>query len=431
VNAIEFEAVSKAFPVYDSPGDRLKELLVWQWKSFHRQFWALREVSFAVRRGETLSIIGENGAGKSTLLELVAGILRPTAGTAAVTGRVSALLELGSGFDPEYTGRENVYVNAAVLGFTRRQTEDKLPQIEEFADIGEFLDRPVKTYSSGMVVRLGFAVAIHTEPEILLVDEALAVGDTGFRQRCLRKVHELRSRGVTILLVSHSMADVQAVGDRALWLDAGRVRQLGETQSVVANYLEAMARKDAAYLGTRGLPPGEEGRRPGAPQLVEGVPNIDHRSGDGGAEVIGIAVLDPSGRPLRLIEPGSRIIVRISARARRDLRRPVIGFLLRNHLGIDFAGTNSARERLELPPLAAGDVQTVDFHLELPELYPAFFSISPAIADGEFERRSACDWIDNAITVQVSATGNPVYGYIHLPCRVELNAATAEGAHLD
>ncbi|MGD0015138.1 MAG: ABC transporter ATP-binding protein, partial [Bryobacteraceae bacterium] len=367
MNAIEFEAVSKAFPVYDSPGDRLKELLVWQWKSFHRQFWALREVSFAVRRGETLSIIGENGAGKSTLLELVAGILRPTAGTAAVTGRVSALLELGSGFDPEYTGRENVYVNAAVLGFTRRQTEDKLPQIEEFADIGEFLDRPVKTYSSGMVVRLGFAVAIHAEPEILLVDEALAVGDTGFRQRCLRKVHELRSRGVTILLVSHSMADVQAVGDRALWLDAGRVRQLGETESVVANYLDAMARKDAAYLGTRGLPPGEEGRRPGAPQLVEGVPNIDHRSGDGGAEIIGIAVLDPSGRPLRLIEPGSRITVRISARARRDLRRPVIGFLLRNHLGIDFAGTNSARERLELPPLAAGDVQTVDFHLELPE----------------------------------------------------------------
>ena len=213
---ISFKNVSKSYAIYDAPSDRLKELLTLNQVKKHREFKALDQVNFSIAAGETFCIIGENGSGKSTLLQIIAGILQPTRGEAKVTGRVAALLELGSGFNPEFSGRDNVYLNAAILGLSHDETQKRFQAIEEFAEIGNFLDQPVKTYSSGMAVRLAFSVAIHVDPEILLVDEALAVGDVYFRQRCLRKVHELRQRGVTILFVSHSMGDVKAIGDRFL-----------------------------------------------------------------------------------------------------------------------------------------------------------------------------------------------------------------------
>src|SRR4051812_8935253 len=185
---VEFTDVSKSYAIYESPGDRLKELITPRRYQFHKDFWALRNISFEIHPGETFCIVGENGSGKSTLLQMIAGILHPTAGTVEVNGRVSALLELGTGFNPEFSGRDNVYLYASVLGFTTRQVDQRYRDIESFAEIGSFIDQPVKTYSSGMVVRLAFAVAIHVDPEILLVDEALAVGDIYFRQRCMRKV---------------------------------------------------------------------------------------------------------------------------------------------------------------------------------------------------------------------------------------------------
>ena len=223
MNAVEFQGVSKSYAIYDAPGDRLKELLSLNRLKRHQDFWALHDVSFEVKRGETFCIVGENGSGKSTLLQMVAGILHPTAGTVDVNGRVSALLELGAGFNPEFSGRDNVYLNGSILGLTTRQIDQRYKDIAAFAEIGDFIDQPVKTYSSGMVVRLAFAVAINVDPEILLVDEALAVGDIYFRQRCMRKVHELRQRGITILFVSHAVSDVKAIGDRVLWLDHGRM----------------------------------------------------------------------------------------------------------------------------------------------------------------------------------------------------------------
>ena len=244
---VEFSRLSKSYPIYSSAGLRLKELATLNRRSFHTDYWALRDISFTVNRGETFCIVGENGSGKSTLLQICAGILEPTEGTSTVTGRVSALLELGAGFNPEFTGRDNVYLNGAILGFSRKAMDLRFHEIEAFAEIGDFIDRPVKTYSSGMVVRLAFAVAIHVDPEILLVDEALAVGDTWFRQRCMRKVHELRSKGITILFVSHSTGDIKALGDRALWLENGRMMAIGKTDLVVSKYLAAMAAKDADY----------------------------------------------------------------------------------------------------------------------------------------------------------------------------------------
>jgi lipopolysaccharide transport system ATP-binding protein len=275
-----------------------------------------------------------------------------------------------------------------------------------------------------MAVRLAFAVAIHVDPEILLVDEALAVGDIYFRQRCMRKVHELRSKGVTILFVSHSMGDVKAIGDRCLWLENGSIRELGETDTVVSKYLGAMAAKDSAYMGS--APPPEvvttSGNLPAPPEVATAIPNVDHRHGDGRAEVTGIALYDEFGNELRILSPATRVIVRISVVAKADLALPNVGFMLRNHLGVDFAGTNTAREAHQLPAMTSGDRLTVDFHLDIPELYPSEFSFSPAIADGTLTSYTICDWIDNAIAVQMGHADNTIYGYMHLPCRVEVNA---------
>jgi lipopolysaccharide transport system ATP-binding protein len=418
VNAVEFERVSKSYAIYENPAARLMELATFGVASRHRDFHALTDVTFSVGRGEVFCIIGENGSGKSTALQLIAGILTPGAGEVRVNGRVSALLELGSGFNPEFTGRENVYMNGAILGFSTKELDRRYDSIEAFAEIGDFIHEPVRTYSSGMAVRLAFSVAIHVDPEILVIDEALAVGDAWFRQRCMRRINEMRDGGVTIVFVSHSVSDIRAIGDRALWLDHGRARAIGEAGTVVAQYLAAVAGDEPAARET-----GSGGRNGFA--LAETIPNVDHRSGDGGATILGIALLDEFGDPLHLMIPRSRILVRISVRTHRNLTAPDIGVRLRNHLGLDFAATSAGREGHPVGSMRAGEAVTVDFHLEIPELYPGAFSFSPwvanrvadsGIADGEI-----CDAIDNAITVQMARGEGPVYGYVQVPCRIDVN----------
>jgi lipopolysaccharide transport system ATP-binding protein len=419
---VEFQGVSKSYSIYDSPGDRLKELITPRRYQFHRDFWALRDITFDIPAGETFCIVGENGSGKSTLLQMVAGILHPTAGTVAITGRVAALLELGSGFNPEFSGRDNVYLNGSILGLSNREIDSKFREIEDFAEIGDFINQPVKTYSSGMVVRLAFAVAIHVDPEILLVDEALAVGDIYFRQRCMRKVHELRARGVTILFVSHSTGDVKAIADRVMWLDHGHMMSIGDPEPVISKYLAAMVEKDSTYLTLKKPSDRPAAASDQAPEIVETIPNVDHRHGDGRAEVLGVALLDSYGRPIGLIEPLTRVVLRISVRAKEEISQPIVGFMMRNHLGMDFSGSNTSREGYELPPMGPDAIVTVDFHLDLPELYPQFFSFSPAIADGTLLGYRMCDWIDNAIAVQMGHSEGHIYGYMRIPCRVEVNA---------
>lgn len=414
MNAVEFEHVSKNYAIYEAPGDRLKELLYLGRRPFHRDFAALRDLTFTIGRGEVFCVVGENGSGKSTLLQLMAGILQPSAGEVRVNGRVSALLELGAGFNPEFTGRDNVYLNASILGLSRKEIEARYPDIEAFAEIGDFIGQPVKTYSSGMIVRLAFAVAIHVDPEILIVDEALAVGDAYFRHKCMRKVHELRARGVTIVFVSHAVGEVKAIGDRALWLDHGRAMAIGETDAVVDAYLASTMAKEENYE------PGNEAAAAGrelaeaAIETLTNIPNVDHRHGDGRAEVLGIAILSQYGDPVPLMMPDSRIVVRISFKANARLTRPVAGFMLRNHLGLDFAETDTTREGYPMQPMQEGEIRTVDFHLDLPEFYPGSFSFSPSVIDGEI-----CDWIDNAITCQMGRGEGHVYGYLQVPCKVE------------
>ena len=413
---VAFNAVSKSYSSCSGSKERLRELLVPGRARRRAEFWALRDVSFEVSTGETLCLIGANGSGKSTSLQLAAGILRPTAGSVEVKGRVAALLELGAGFHPEFSGRENARLSAALFGLSAREFRQRCARIEEFAEIGDFIDRPVKTYSSGMLVRLAFAVAIHVEPEVLLVDEALAVGDYCFRQRCLRKVHELRKQRVTILFVSHAMADVQALGTRALWLDRGRVVEQGEPSAVVRSYLAGMNARDR-QSGSRPAVPAQGSAVP-APEA--GIPNIDGRFGTGRAQVTAISALDSQGRRLREMVPGGQAVLRVTVRARERLASPNVGFMMRNHLGLDFAGTNTAREGLVLEPLAPGRSLTVEFHIDLPELYAGSFAFAPAIADGDLSDYEICDWIDNALTIPMARGAGEIYGYMHLPCRVEV-----------
>lgn len=425
MHAVTTEHLSKSYPVYARPADRLKELLSFGRHSYHSDFWALKDITLAIRRGTTFGIVGENGSGKSTLLQIIAGILQPTSGTAQAVGRVSALLELGSGFNPEFTGRENVFLNGSILGFSNREMERKFPAIAEFAEIGEFIEQPVKTYSSGMIVRLAFAVAIHMDPEILLVDEALAVGDVYFRHRCLRKIHEMHARGITIIFVSHETATVKGLCDEAAWLAAGQVAEVGNPERVVSKYLAAMVMKDSNYVRAHPTSAGEAAADTPevlpAGEFVLGIPNIDFRYGSRRAEVLGIAILNSRGQRIEQTPPGEPIVVRITVKAHERIEQPIVGFMMRNHLGVDFTGINTTAEGVILPPMRPQEMRTVDFLVQLPILYPANFSLSPAIADGTLDSYETCDWIDNAIALQIEKT-RVMYGYIWMPCTITVRA---------
>lgn len=243
--AIKIDGISKVYKLYNKPSDRVKEALNPFRKKYHHDFYALRGVSFEVKRGETIGIIGKNGSGKSTLLKVLTGVLTPSSGTARVHGKVSSLLELGVGFNPELTGLENVYFNGAVLGFSKEEIDRKLNEILEFADIGEFIGQPVKTYSSGMQVRLAFAVAVSVDPDVLIVDEALAVGDMSFQKKCMEKIVSFREAGKTIIFCSHDIHAVSALCDRAIWLKDGSVADIGKSDVVISSYVSWMMNAEA------------------------------------------------------------------------------------------------------------------------------------------------------------------------------------------
>ena len=396
MNAVEATGLSKTYPLVTGAFSRLRHML-------HRDpedgIHALRDVSFHVRRGEAFGIVGSNGSGKSTLLQMVAGILRPDKGTLAVNGRLAALLELGSGFSQEFTGRENVYLNGSILGLTREQIGERMESIAKFADIGEFLDRPVRTYSSGMVLRVAFAAAAHTDPEVLIVDEALAVGDIGFRQRCMRRIHELRARGCTILFVSHDTGDVKALCDRCLWLDKGRVREMGESDEVVAAYLRSTLERADTMEPARAIAGHAVANRPGS------------RFGDGRAR---IAARELLGR----WRGGANLTLRVAVRGEAPLNRPIVGFLLRNERGETIFGTNTSREDYPVPALAAGSECTVDFHFAAPVLCAGRYRISLAVSDGTMEDFAVADYLEDALEVVVPEGGEAVRGYLRLPCEI-------------
>ncbi len=288
-------------------------------------FWALKDVSFEVERGEVVAIIGPNGSGKSTLLQIISGILQPSTGRVLCAGRIAALLELGAGFNPEFTGRENVYLNGEIMGLTKQEMGAAFPRIEAFADIGKFIDRPIKEYSTGMYVRVAFSTAIHIEPEILIVDEALAVGDAIFASRCVQKFEELRRQKVTVLLVSHDLGLVKRLADRAIFMLNGQIVLDGTANDAVNRYVGFVLEKNT----------GE------SEQPVSGAMGSSFRHGDGASRITNVELLNAGGRPARTFLNGDALTIRVEAVFHKAVDNPVVGILIRNRVGIDIFGTNT------------------------------------------------------------------------------------------
>jgi len=348
-------------------------------KPRHTDFWALQDISFEVESGEMLGLVGPNGCGKSTLLQIVSGILQPTTGRVVTRGRIAALLELGAGFNPEFTGRENVYLNGELLGLSRAEIDKSMPSIEAFAEIGDFIERPVKEYSSGMYVRLAFSTAIHVDPEILIVDEALAVGDAVFANRCVRKFQDLRERKVTVLFVSHDLGLVKQLSDRAILLYRGRIEAQGRPSDVINRYIGLVLEKQQ--------PAGRKDERI----------RSSFRHGDGASEILDVTLLNARGEPALSVASGERVTVRVRSRFHQARREPMVGILIRTRIGMDVYGTNTGIEHASLGDFQAGDELEVDFAIEC-WLTPQSYTLTVATqnADG-----SSHDWLDDAIAFDV------------------------------
>jgi lipopolysaccharide transport system ATP-binding protein len=418
-DVVRVVGAGRKYALYRQPLDRLKELV--RRRPYHRDFWALRDVSFGIRRGETVGIVGQNGSGKSTLLQLLAGVLTPSQGQVEVRGRVAALLELGAGFNPEFTGRENALLNGAILGIAESEMRERLGEIAAFADIGEFFDRPVKTYSSGMYVRLAFATAISVEPDVLLVDEALAVGDAQFQHRCMLRMADMQQRGVTMVIVSHDVAAIKRLCQRAIWLDGGKLMDDGEPERVVGRYLAAVFEQPEqaeAAEPAQALP-----AVPLSPGLAP--PHVDRRFGNGDAEIVGVGLFDEQGQPTSSVVHGRPFALHVRIAYRRAVARPMIGFVLRDRLGTDLASTNTTFEGYPLPAAEPGDVYTLRFTCEPPLLHPGYYALALTAADGDPAEYAMNDWIDNALTLELVGEV-PVFTLLRFPIRCELERESSD-----
>jgi lipopolysaccharide transport system ATP-binding protein len=425
--AIKVENLSKCYNIYDRPRDRLMQMLARGRRQYFREFRALSDVSFEIKQGETVGIIGRNGAGKSTLLQILCGTLSPTGGTVETRGRVAALLELGSGFNPEFTGRENVYMNAAVLGLTKEEVDARFEDIVAFADIGDFLDQPVKTYSSGMYVRLAFAVVVHVDADILIVDEALSVGDMYFQAKCMSHMKKLMDSGVTVLFVSHDTNAVKALCTRAVYLEHGKVVAVGATDEVVDAYY------GAGVKSAQSLQP-----RPEITSMSEcprGFSEDDlaeqqefaqraafHRIQNGMAEWLNVKLLDVSGRRADQVDFGQTIVLRMLFKGNVDVHSIGMGYHIRDRNGVDVIYSDTGIENCHITNLRAGEIVMMDWeftvHLREGEYtVTAMLSIPEDLSVGKVE---VCDFAPLAANFKV-ARGKclPIYGAAYWPNRVK------------
>lgn len=395
--------ISKVYRIYDRPVDRILETLPLA-RPRHSDFRALHPLSLEVQRGETLGVVGPNGGGKSTLLQLLTGIIEPTTGRVVRKGRTAALLELGAGFNPEFSGRENVYINGEILGLSRAELDASMASIEHFAGIGEFIERPVKTYSTGMHVRLAFSVAIHVDPEILIVDEALAVGDAVFANRCIRKFEELREKGVTVVLVSHDLGLVKQLCDRAIFLMDGRVAAEGEPSDVINRYVGSVLEKQKAWQKTEDA----------AHELT-----ASHRHGDGAVEIRAVEFSGKDGSPVGAVQAGDRVTVRLELHFHETQDEPMAGILIRTRNGLDAFGTNTQEEGVQLPACQPGDSLKIEFSFDC-WLTPQEYTLTIA---AQHASGHSHDWLDDAITFQVLDTAKRA-GIANLPTTVTVSSVS-------
>ncbi len=378
--AIQVQNVRKIYKLYDKPIDRLKESLSLTHKSYHRDFFALDDISFDVKKGETVGIIGTNGSGKSTILKIITGVLTPTSGEVRVSGVISALLELGAGFNMDYTGIENVYMNGTMMGFTKKQMEEKLPDILEFADIGDFVYQPVKTYSSGMFVRLAFALAINVEPEILIVDEALSVGDVFFQAKCYRRMEEIRKNGTTILMVTHDMGSVIKYCDRVVLLNKGHYVAEGAPGKMVDLYKKILANQMDSLEeeltemndfsgGTQSEAVVEKAQaEPSHGGLMRDKLTVNPNRteyGNGKAEIYDLGMFDERGNLTNLLLKGEYFTIRERIRFHDEIQAPIFTYTIKDKKGADLTGTNTMFEGADIKPVKRGDEYEVTFRQKM------------------------------------------------------------------
>lgn len=431
VNAIEVKDVTKVYRLYDKPIDRLKESLSLSHKSYHKDFYALNGLSFQVGKGQTVGIIGTNGSGKSTILKIITGVLTPTTGEVKVEGKISALLELGAGFNMDYTGIENIYMNGTMMGYTKKEMDDKLQDILDFADIGDFVYQPVKTYSSGMFVRLAFALNINVEPEILIVDEALSVGDVFFQAKCYRKMEEIRERGTTILMVTHDMGSIIKYCDKVVLLNKGEFIAEGEPgrmvdlyKKILANQMDSLQEElDNDFSGGIEIEGAEKkvmsSKEAAAAHTGAGVGlmkekitiNSDRTEyGDGRAEIFDLGLFDARGNLTNLLIKGEMFTIKERIRFNAPLQNPIFTYTIRDKKGMDLSGTNTMYEGADVKPVGPGDVYDVSFTQKM-TLQGGEYLLSMSCTGFEGEEHVVYHRLYNVANITVISNKNTVGVY--------------------
>lgn len=441
--AIKVDSVSKHYEIYENPKDRLKQgLLPPFWKAlgksdkhYYKSYTALNDISFEVKKGETLGIIGQNGAGKSTLLQIICGTLYPTEGNVTTSGRVAALLELGSGFNPEFTGRENVFMNAMILGLSRDQTVQKFEEIVAFADIGDFINQPVKTYSSGMTLRLAFAVIAHVDADILIIDEALSVGDAFFTQKCMRFLRRFMESG-TVIFVSHDTSAIANFCDKVILLKNGKVFQSGPPKEIIKTY-QAMS-----YDASDNVISEERDKKiDSKKELDENTEFVDFRKnlinesnlrndmeifsfdpesegfGEGGIKIVSAKLLTADGQPASWLVGGEMVTLEVICEAVDHVDQPIVGFTLKGHIGqILFSDNSFLTYQHENVRLVPGDILTTRFDFRLPILPSSNYSFDIAVADGTQDKHVQRQWLHDALIVKVHSS-SIVFGVFGVPMK--------------
>jgi ABC-type polysaccharide/polyol phosphate transport system ATPase subunit len=414
--AVSVQSISKVYKLYDRHIDRLKETIHPFDKKYHRDFYALKDVTFEVEKGETVGIIGKNGSGKSTLLQIIAGVLTQTSGQVVVYGNVSALLELGAGFNPEHTGVENIYFSGMLMGFSKEEIDSKMGDILAFADIGDFVNQPVKIYSSGMFVRLAFSIAINVDPDILIIDEALAVGDIRFTQKCFRKIDEFREKRKTILFVSHDPGAIIKFCSTSIWLKEGKIFQSGLPKDIVKKYVAYMIFDSETNEGENPVETNNIKFNMDSINIKDDYdnPRMDKIEwddvsgcssfGDGGAEIKGAALYSKDfSTKLRVLKGGERVIFFVKIEVKTDILCPIVGFILKDRRGANITGCNSYILGLNWDKFQAGEVKIVSFEFQFPNLTNGSYLFSPAIADGTQLIHTQHHWVHDAYIVEVNS----------------------------
>lgn len=429
--SIVVQQVSKKYDIFSEQKDRIKEILSFSGKKYHSEYYALNNISFDVEQGETFGIIGTNGSGKSTLLKLITGVAHPSSGKITVNGRISALLELGAGFNRDYTGIENIYLNGTMMGFTKKEMDKKIAGIVEFADIGDFIYQPIKTYSSGMFARLAFSVAISIEPEILIVDEALSVGDVFFQNKCYRKFEELRAKGITVLFVSHDIGTIKQLCSRVLWIEHGKQMMVGDSVEVCNQYLNLINNKRSTDYEQEKQRRSSESIKIGQGDAVLDAEKFDIDDWPGvtysnesvlndNVKIVSAFLKNSKGERVSACCAGEQYNLSVIFESKVDIPECITGFVLETVKGLWIINCNSESTGFKKPfTVKANTYNRVDFTFEMPPIVNGDYVISIAVSEGSRDNYKVLTWLYGVLYVQITNVGGNG-GVIMLDCNTKI-----------